>query len=96
MIDIRPVGNVLGWLVLVLGATMVLPLALDLYDASINAEGFALAAVLTIVAGAGIAVACAGAEAPHLSLRQGFLLTTGAWAIFPVVGALPMMLGAPG
>ena len=96
MIDIRPVGNVLGWLVLVLGATMVLPLALDLYDASINAEGFALAAVLTIVAGAGIAVACAGADAPHLSLRQGFLLTTGAWAIFPVVGALPMMLGAPG
>ncbi len=95
MIDFRPVGDLLGWLVLLLGATMILPLLLDLVDRDPNAQAFALAAVLSIVVGAGVAVACAEARKPDLSLRQGFLLTTGAWVVYPAVAALPMMLGAP-
>ena len=50
MIDIRPVGYILGWLILVLGGLMGVPLLLELADGSRNAEAFALAAVLTIVA----------------------------------------------
>ena len=85
MIDIRPVGHILGWLVLVLGLLMVPCILIDIYDGNPNAREFALAAVITIVTGAGIAVACAGAGPPDLDLRQGFLLTSGAWAIFPAV-----------
>ncbi len=95
MIDIRPVGYILGWLVLVLGALMLLPLLLDLQNGDANAEAFALSSVLTIVAGAAVSVACAEDRKASLTLRQGFLLTTGSWAIFPAVGGLPMMLGAP-
>ncbi len=96
MIDVRPVGYILGWLVLVLGALMLLPLAVDLYDRDPNAEGFALSAVLVIVAGAAISVACADERKANLSLRQGFVLTAGSWAIYPAVAGLPLMLGTPG
>jgi trk system potassium uptake protein TrkH len=95
MIDIRPVGYILGWLVLVLGLLMLVPFAVDLREGDVNAEAFALSAVLTIVVGAAVAVACAENRKPSLTLRQGFLLTTGSWAVFPAAGALPMMLGAP-
>lgn len=96
MIDIRPVGYRLGWLVLILGTTMIAPLLLDLVDRNPNAQAFALAAVVSIVVGAGVAVACASPGAPALDLRQGFLLTTTAWVVYPAFVALPLMLGAPG
>ena len=95
MIDIRPVGYIVGWLVLVLGLLMLVPFGVDLREGDINAEAMALSAVLTIVIGATLAVACASDGRTSLSLRQGFMLTTASWAIFPAVGALPMMLGAP-
>jgi trk system potassium uptake protein TrkH len=95
MIDIRPVGYIIGWLVLLLGALMLLPLLLDLVDGDRNAKAFALASVLTMVAGATVSAACASAGARSLSLKQGFLLTAASWTIFPAVAALPVMLGAP-
>jgi trk system potassium uptake protein len=95
MLDIRPVGFILGWLILLLGSLMLLPLLLDLFDGNANAQAFALSAVLTVVAGATLAVACAGPGARNLSLRQGFLLTSGSWAIFPAFAGLPLMLGEP-
>ena len=58
MLDLRPVGYILGWLVLLLGVMMLVPLGLDLIDRNRNAEAFALSAVLTLVAGATVAVAC--------------------------------------
>jgi trk system potassium uptake protein TrkH len=95
MTQIRPVGYILGWQVLLLGVLMGLPMLIDLYDGSVNAEAFALGAVLTIVTGGGIAVACAEEGKPGLSLRQGFLLTAAAWTIFPAFAGLPLMLGEP-
>jgi trk system potassium uptake protein TrkH len=96
MIDIRPVGNIIGWLLLVLGALMTLPMVVDLADGDANAEAFALSAVLTLMLGASVAVACAGHMPRRLSLRQGFLFTTAAWALLPAASTLPLMLGAPG
>jgi trk system potassium uptake protein TrkH len=95
VVDIRPVGHILGWLVLVLGLLMTPCIAIDLLDGNPNAREFALTAVVTVVAGAAIALACAGAGPPDLDLRQGFLLTTGAWALFPAVAGVPLMLGDP-
>ena len=95
MIDIRPVGYILGWLVLVLGALMIPPLLVDLYDGAANAQAFAVAAVVTLVAGAATAVACAEEGRRSLSLRQGFLFTAGSWALFPAFAGLPLMLGEP-
>ena len=96
MIDIRPVGYILGWMLVWLGALMAAPLLVDLLHRDSNAEAFALSAVLTIVLGASVAAACADGREIDLDLRQGFLLTTGAWTIFPAVAGLPLMMGEPG
>lgn len=95
MIDVRPAGYILGWLVLLLGVAMLPCFALDLLDGDPNAREFAVSAVVTVVAGTAIAVACAGSGPPRLDLRQGFLLTTGVWAVFPAVAGVPLMLGDP-
>ena len=55
MIDLRPVGHILGWLVLLLGLLMIPCILVDLVDGNPNAREFALTAVITIVAGAAIA-----------------------------------------
>lgn len=94
-IDIRPVGYIIGWLVAILGGLMTLPLLLDLWDGNANARAFALSAVICVLAGAAVATACATGGKRPLNLRQGFLLTTGAWGVFPLVAALPLMLGVP-
>lgn len=94
-IDIRPVGYIIGWLVTLLGALMLLPMLLDAWDRDPNARAFAIAAIVSMLAGAAVATACAEARTRTLGLRQGFLLTAGVWAVFPAVAALPLMLGAP-
>lgn len=95
MIDIRPVGHILGWLVALFGALMIVPMVFDLYEGDPNARAFAVSAALVIVCGAATAVACADERRGSLTLRQGFLLTTAAWALFPAVTALPLMFGEP-
>jgi trk system potassium uptake protein TrkH len=48
-----------------------------------------------MIGGAAVALACASRGDPGLDARQGFLLTTAAWTVFPAVAGLPLMLGAP-
>jgi len=96
MLGFRPVGYIVGWLVLALGFVMLLPLAVDLALDNGNASGFAMSAVLTLFAGAGLTLACAQSGELRLGLRDGFALTTVTWMIYPAVGALPFHFGAPG
>lgn len=96
MIEIRPVAYIIGWLVLLLGGLMAIPMIADLIHRDPNAKAFALAAVLTMVSGAALAAACATDRTTALDLRQGFLLTVASWTVFPAVAGLPLMLGDPG
>jgi trk system potassium uptake protein TrkH len=95
MIDIRPVGYVIGWLVAALGLSMLVPLGFDLYAGERNAEAFAASALLTLAAGTMMVLACAGRRGRGLTLQQSFLLATGIWAVFPFFGALPFVIGVP-
>lgn len=95
MIDLRPVGYVIGLLVASLGLTMLVPLAVDLLAGNGHWFVFFESAVITIVTGGLIALACANGVSEGLSLRQTFLLTSLVWLTLPVFGALPFMLGAP-
>jgi trk system potassium uptake protein len=93
--DFRPVGNIIGWLTVVLGGLMLLPLLIDIVDGSGNAHAFAGSALVTIFAGATVALACGRGGRASLNLRQGFLLVSGCWLVLPALGALPLMVGAP-
>jgi trk system potassium uptake protein len=95
MIDVRPVGYVIGWLVAALGLSMALPLGAELYARSGNGSVFATAGILTLVAGMLMVFSCAGSQRRGLSVQQSFMLATGIWIVFPFFGAVPFILGAP-
>ncbi|MFP7673631.1 TrkH family potassium uptake protein [Marivita sp. S0852] len=94
MFDIRPVAYVIGLLVAVLGATMLLPLLVDLAEGRGEWPVFLQSAVLTTFSGGLIALACANGVREGLSIQQTFLLTTGVWVALPIFGAIPFVLGA--
>ncbi|MFN3971844.1 MAG: TrkH family potassium uptake protein [Gemmobacter sp.] len=95
MIDLRPVGYIIGLLVAVLGAMMLFPMALDFMAGDPNWMAFLEAGVIAGVAGSVMAIACANGAGRGLTLQQSFVLTTGVWLALPAFGALPFVFGAP-
>jgi trk system potassium uptake protein TrkH len=94
MIDLRPVGYVIGLLVATLGVTMLAPLAFDLWAGNGHWPVFLEAAIVTVLVGALVSIACANGVSSGLNLRQTFLLTTLVWLMLPIFGAIPFVLGA--
>jgi len=94
MIDLRPVGYVIGLLVLALGLTMVLPMLVDIAEARGHWPVFAESAVITMLIGGLVALACRNGVREGLTIQQTFLLTTGVWVALPVFGAIPFVMGA--
>ena len=96
MMDLRPVGYVIGLLVAVLGIAMILPMLVDIAEGRGHWPVFAEAGLVTTLTGGMIALACANGPREGLTIQQTFLLTTGVWLTLPLFGAIPFMLGAPG
>ncbi|MFT5065109.1 MAG: trk system potassium uptake protein TrkH [Yoonia sp.] len=94
MLDLRPVGYVIGLLVASLGITMLAPLAADLLADNGHWPVFMESAIITILTGGLLAGACANGVTAGLTLRQTFLLTSLVWLTLPVFGAIPFVLGA--
>jgi trk system potassium uptake protein TrkH len=95
MIDLRPVGYVIGLLLVALAAMMLFPIALDLAAGNANWLSFLEAGIVTALCGGLLALACANGTGQGLTLQQSFLLTTATWVMMPLFGALPFMFGAP-
>src|SRR6056297_98246 len=94
MFDIRPVTYVIGLLVAILGATMILPMLVDLAEGRGEWPVFLQSSVLTMFSGGLIALASANGVKEGLTIQQTFLLTTGVWVALPFFGAIPFVLGA--
>ncbi len=94
MFDLRPVGYVIGLLVASLGLTMLAPMAADLIAGNGHWFVFFESAIITILTGGMVALACANGVSEGLSLRQTFLLTSLVWLMLPIFGAIPFVLGA--
>ncbi len=95
MFDLRPVGYVTGLLVAALGATMLLPMGVDLYYGNSHWPVFLESALITSTVGGLAALASANGVKRQLTIQQTFLLTTGVWLMLPVFGALPFVMGEP-
>ncbi len=52
MLDLRPVGYVLGLLTVVMGVAMLFPMAIDLADGNRNWQAFAVSAAVAMALGA--------------------------------------------
>ena len=94
MIDLRPVGYVIGLLLAALGVTMLPSLAVDLYVGNGHWPVFASSAIITGLTGGLVALASANGVTQGLTLRQTFLLTSLVWCTLPVFGAIPFVAGA--
>ena len=94
MIDLRPVGYVIGLLVAALGATMLLPMLVDLAAGNGHWPVFLESAIVTMLFGGLLAGACYNGVSAGLTLRQTFLLTSLVWVMLPLFGAIPFVLGA--
>ena len=94
MLDMRPVGYVVGLLVMALGVAMLFPMLVDIAQGLGHWAVFAESAILTILIGSLVALACRDGVRAGLTIQQTFLLTTGVWFILPFFAALPFMLGA--
>ena len=93
MLDLRPVGYVIGLLVAALGAAMLFPMLIDYAEGSGHWSAFLEASIISVVVGGLIALACANGVKENLSIQQTFLLTTGVWVALPVFGAIPFITG---
>lgn len=94
MFDARPVAYVIGLLTACLGASMLVPMGLDLWVGNGHWPAFAESAIITGGVGCLVALATANGVGGRLTIQQTFLLTTGVWLALPVFGALPLYLGA--
>lgn len=94
MIDLRPVGYVIGLLVAFLGVSMLLPMALDLVVGNGHAGVFFESAIVTVLIGVFLAISCANSVEGGIGTRQTFILTSGVWMVLPLFGALPFLRGA--
>jgi trk system potassium uptake protein TrkH len=94
MIDLRPVGYVIGLLLAALGMTMLVPMLADVVAGNGHGWTFVESAIVTVVAGGLLALACANGVSERLSIQQTFLLASGVWLALPLFGAIPFMIGA--
>jgi len=95
MFDLRPVGYVIGLLLVALGATMFIPWAVDIIWETGGGGTFAASGMITILFGGSMALASANSRSPGLNLQQAFLLTVMTWVALPIFAGLPFWLGAP-
>ncbi|KEO53214.1 hypothetical protein DT23_07660 [Thioclava indica] len=95
MPDVRPVIHLLGLILAALGASMLLPMAIDLHDTNPNWQEFLEAAIETMLVGTLLAITTRGENNDGLTTRQAYLLTAGIWLAVPLFAALAFIEGAP-
>ena len=93
MIDMRPVGYVIGILVVFLGLTMLAPLAVDFGQGNGHWPVFATSSAITIICGGFLALASSNGTHIGLDIQKTFLLTTLVWVALSVFGSIPFILG---
>jgi trk system potassium uptake protein len=94
MPDLRPVAHIIGLMLVVLGLTMLIPMAVSLAGDGRGWYVFLQSSVITVLAGAFLALSTANALSSGMTLRQTFLLTTLTWVVLPAFGAIPFLLGS--
>lgn len=96
MLDLRPIGYVIGLLVAALGGAMFFPMLIDIAQGNDHWPAFLEASIISMTVGGLMALACANGVREGLSIQQTFLLTTGVWLALPLFGAIPFVTGATG
>ncbi|MCC9621546.1 TrkH family potassium uptake protein [Thalassospira sp. MA62] len=90
MFRLQPIFFVVGVMVIIIGVSMMVPSAVDLYYGNPDWKIFAQASVTTIGLGGMACLACRSDIGPRVSPRQGYVLTVMSWIAVSLTGALPL------
>ena len=90
-----PVVHVLGFAIVLLAAAMAVPFAVAIWYEEPTLAAFGDSFAVTIVCGA-LMWAATRRHRRELQVRDGFLLVTLVWSIFPVFAAVPLLIFIPG
>ena len=93
-LDLRPIGYVIGILLTLLGVTMLVPMAVDFSEGRGFVGVFAESALITILTGSFLAIACSNGKAEGLDIQKTILLTTSVWIALPLFGSIPFIIGS--
>lgn len=91
VINWRMLMRVMGWLLLIEGAFMLVPVATALYYGEKDLQAFLYAIAITVVTGA-VTTTCVRPHRFDMGKRDGFLLTAMVWVVFSFFGMIPFML----
>lgn len=89
--NLRPVVQILGFLLILLSFMMTLPVNLLMFGDNQDWPAFAKSALVCFVVGV-TALLLAGREKHALRQRQMFMLTVSAWVVIPLFSSLPLLL----
>ena len=89
MIDLRPVLFIIGILLSVLAVAMAVPAVVDAFAGHSDWQVFAASTGVTLFVGVSLILTNRTGWG-RFGLRQGFLMTTLAWLVIAIFGALPL------
>ncbi|WP_276654036.1 potassium transporter TrkG, partial [Thalassospira lucentensis] len=90
MFRLQPIFFVVGVMVIIIGVSMLVPAAVDLYYGNPDWRIFAQASMTTIGLGGMACLACRSDIGPRVTSRQGYVLTVVSWIAVSLTGALPL------
>ncbi len=91
IINIRPIFLTVGILLTTLGVAMLLPTIADLVVGNEDWEVFAFTGTITTLIGVGLYSGAQGTR-ELLSTREAFIMTSVAWLVLSLFGAIPYLL----
>lgn len=94
-LNIRMLLKVLGWLLLIEGGFMLIPMCVGLGYGESDWTDYLAGALITLGAGMFMTRGI-HARNTRMARREGFLLTACVWVVFSLFGLIPFMLSMPG
>ncbi len=95
IIDYRPVFLVLGFMLLILGIGMIIPILVNLYYGNSDWAAFITSSMITCFFGIAIIIST-NTKINNLNIREAFLITIISWIILPIFSSIPFMLSKLG
>lgn len=89
--NFKAVLSVLGFLVMCIGAAMLLPIPFSLYYGDEDVLAFVISSVLTVLIGLATWRLFRRAD-EELRVREGFLIATAGWVASSIFGSLPFLI----
>ena len=82
-IDYRPIFLVLGFMLIILGIGMILPILIDLFFGNSDWIAFVISSLITCFFGIAIVIST-NTKIKNLNIRQAFLITVISWVILSI------------